>query len=74
MYIPVKNVLLSGVLENKKSLRLEDDEFCGITTGGKENCEWDCIPSSSKQGIYLNPECMLDCVELSMKLSMTTIS
>ena len=48
-------------MENKNSSKLEDDEFCGITTGGKENCEWDCIPSSLKQGIYLNPECMIDC-------------
>ena len=51
----------SGLLENKNSSRLEDDAFCGIATGGKENCEWDCIPSFSKQGLYLNPECMLDC-------------
>ena len=57
----MNNVLLSGLLENKNSFRLMEDEFCGIATGGKENCEWDCILSSSNQKIYLNPECMLDC-------------
>ena len=54
-------MLFLGHLEIKNSFKLEDDEFCGIATGGKENCEWDCIPSFSKQEIYLNPECMLDC-------------
>ena len=61
MYLPVNQLFHSGLLENKNSSRLEDDAFCGIATGGKENCEWDCIPSFSKQGLYLNPECMLDC-------------
>ena len=42
--------------------RLENDDICGITTGGKENCEWDCIPSSSFS-FYKNPECLIDCFD-----------
>ena len=33
--------------------------MCGVTTGGSENCEWDCIPLGG--GFYSNPECLLDC-------------
>ena len=33
--------------------------MCGVTTGGSENCEWDCIPRGG--GFYSNPECLLDC-------------
>ena len=39
--------------------KLEDDSMCGVTTGGSDNCEWDCIPLGG--GFYSNPECILDC-------------
>ena len=41
---------------------MDNDDFCGITTGGKENCEWDCIASSSFR-FYKNPECLMDCFD-----------
>ena len=41
---------------------MENDNVCGITTGGEENCEWDCIPSLGSS-YYQNPECLIDCFE-----------
>ena len=43
--------------------KLEDDPLCGITTGGRENCEWDCEPDQYADVIYKNPRCFLDCFE-----------
>ena len=43
--------------------KLEDDPLCGITTGGRENCEWDCEPDYYADVIYENPRCFLDCFE-----------
>ena len=53
-------MLFLGLLENRNdnSLTLEEDE---IATDGKENCDWNCIPSSLLQGINLDPECEPDC-------------
>ena len=39
---------------------MENEDVCGITTGGEENCEWDCI---SFLGFYKNPECLIDCFD-----------
>ena len=41
---------------------MENDDACGITTGGEENCEWDCIPTPFG-GYYINPECLIDCFD-----------
>ena len=38
--------------------------MCGITTGGNENCEWDCISGTLyafENSIYSNIECLRDC-------------
>ena len=43
---------------------LENDPMCGITTGGKEECFWDCEINSKGIGngpIITSPECLLDC-------------
>lgn len=42
---------------------MEDDPFCGLTTGGSENCEWDCEHDYYAVAYYAPPECMLDCFE-----------
>ena len=56
------------VLENLPQGRLEDDPMCGVTTGGAEECYWDCnvvrAPDEAPlyaAGVYSNPECLLDC-------------
>ena len=44
--------------------KLENDPECGVTTGGREDCFWDCeIESQSAFGgaIITNPACLLDC-------------
>ena len=36
--------------------------MCGVTTGGQEDCHWDCDIVTSDCGILItNPECLLDC-------------
>merc|ERR1712223_1500314 len=44
--------------------KLENDAMCGITTGGQDECWWDCMIISESvlagQAIT-NPECMKDC-------------
>ena len=42
---------------------MENDPLCGITTGGNENCEWDCEPFYFATPLYYNPECFIDCFE-----------
>ena len=45
---------------NGQSIRynLEDDQMCGITTGGREDCFWDCEINDS---FITNPECLTQC-------------
>ena len=52
-------------IESKRFKRpkLEDDPLCGITTGGRENCEWDCEPDYYAEVIYENPRCFMDCFD-----------
>ena len=56
--------------------RLENDPMCGETTGGREDCFWDCeIINSRVYGpIISNPECLLDCFEEVSSLSISIIS
>ena len=42
---------------------MEDDSVCGLTTGGNENCEWDCTSDYYGAPYYSPPECMFDCFE-----------
>lgn len=52
----------SGDLLPRRRYRLEDDPMCGVTTGGQEDCHWDCHIVTSDCGILItNPECLLDC-------------
>ena len=39
--------------------------MCGITTGGKENCYWDCtfVTDPYVGSLITTPECLLDCYE-----------
>ena len=44
--------------------KLENDPMCGITTGGKEDCFWNCTITNSDSGtgpVITTPECLLDC-------------
>ena len=54
--------------------KLEDDPMCGLTTGGREQCFWDCTLFSSNTlsravlnfengDLISNPECLLDCYQ-----------
>ena len=50
-------------MEATKKYRLEDDPMCGVTTGGSEECFWDCELELTEIGIIIasNPECLFDC-------------
>jgi len=54
------------------SSKLENDDMCGITTGGKAECWWDCEilshPLFTGQAI-INPECLKDCFDQEMETS-----
>ena len=42
--------------------KLENDQMCGITTGGSEDCIWDCEVAIGRNGpIITTPECLIDC-------------
>ena len=45
--------------------RLESDAMCGMTTGGGEECYWDCgLFNDPYFGVLVsNPECLLDCYQ-----------
>ena len=52
-------------IKTKQNFILEDDPMCGVTTGGKEECFWDCniIPTpmpSTYENLITNPECLRD--------------
>ena len=55
----------SGLKNSQIQYQLEDDPMCGVTTGGKEECFWDCniIPTpmpSTYENLITNPECLRD--------------
>ena len=39
--------------------KLENDPMCGVTTGGKEDCFWDC--EIGYDSLLTPPECLLKC-------------
>ena len=48
--------------------KLESDPMCGKTTGGREECFWNCEvgPSGLQEGLFkgfllANPDCLLGC-------------
>ena len=48
--------------------KLESDPMCGITTGGREECFWNCevgssgLPEGLFKGFLLNPpDCLIGC-------------
>ena len=45
--------------------RLESEAMCGVTTGGREECYWDCgLFNDPYLGVLItNPECLLDCYQ-----------
>ena len=46
--------------------KLENDPMCGITTGGSEECFWDCeidVDGLGNGPIIKRPECLLNCFE-----------
>ena len=52
----------SGDIGNTR-YKFEDDPVCGLTTGGNENCEWDCTNKYYGVPYYPQPECFIDCFE-----------
>jgi len=62
----VANVLLATALAPKR-YKLEDDNMCGITTGGKAECYFDCISTSSLKEpsvrLIKNLTCLEDCFD-----------
>ena len=54
------NFLNKGFI-GKTRYTLEDDPVCGLTTGGDENCEWDCGVDVYAVPYFDSPDCLLDC-------------
>ena len=63
-------LLANALLNPPPKPKLENDDMCGITTGGQDECWWDCaIISDPSLEIYTlwtaqaiaNPECLRDC-------------
>ena len=56
---------ISGDNFLEPTYKLENDPMCGITTGGKENCYWDCtfVTDPYVGSLITTPECLLDCYE-----------
>ena len=57
-------LLANSLLNPPPKPKLENDDMCGITTGGQDECWWDCMIISERavQGQAItNPECMRDC-------------
>ena len=41
---------------------LGDDPMCGLTTGGMDDCFWECEVTPTGDGpLITNPECLLNC-------------
>ena len=57
-------LLANSLLNPPPRPKLENYDMCGITTGGQDECWWDCIIISAQQ-VYgqavTNPECLRDC-------------
>ena len=52
---------LSLIVELSRE-KLENDPMCGITTGGRTECNWDCNIVETSSNIFIdNPECYDDC-------------
>ena len=50
----VLNVIILGEMK-----KLDNDQMCGIPTGGREECYWDCEPSICFLfPVYSDPECL----------------
>ena len=63
MYI-LHSSIANYLLEKSANYKLENDPMCGITTGGAEDCFWDCQIENSNNGLIIqNPECLIDCFE-----------
>ena len=47
----------------RQRYKLEDDPMCGLTTGGQEECYWDCdfFVDPYFGSMISNPECLGDC-------------
>ena len=61
--------------KQEKRYKLEDDPMCGLTTGGREDCYWDCniITDRYYRKLVTNPECLLDCYSNSKEVEQTLI-
>ena len=66
----------SGLRNSQMQYQLEDDPMCGITTGGKAECEWDCEVAFGESLIgivftkFTNPQCLKDCFPTSHCVNM----
>merc|ERR1712037_333946 len=63
--IAYSGLLLANTLLNPPPKpKLENDDMCGITTGGQDECWWDCMIISDRRvdgQAVTNPECLRDC-------------
>ena len=62
-------LLANSLLNPPLKPKLENHDMCGITTGGQDECWWDCAiisaPEVSGQAVT-NPECLRDCFSNTM--------
>merc|ERR1711976_21330 len=50
-------------LQSKEVYELKNEDDCGIVTGGREECHWDCeiVFTDDDRFRVRNPECVKDC-------------
>ena len=68
-------------VQDKPVHKLENDPMCGRTTGGQEECTWDCEFDAAASISFLssginitNPECLRDCFEDVQKVQHSCIN
>ena len=58
----VGNLLAQLILSFYRDGVLQDDPSCGVVTGGREECYWDCqVSRVDDLQVVNNPECLRDC-------------
>ena len=60
---------------------LDNDPKCGVTTGGRNECDWDCEQklnfadvlditfTDTNRAVPVNPECLVDCFTVNQCFS-----
>merc|ERR1712131_456740 len=65
-FISLLGLRTSSLIEDiftRKEFKLENEVDCGVTTGGKEECYWDCevVIVDNYPAVVRDPECLRDC-------------